>query len=106
MARDGPGAAEGAEPVFHPGGEGETMAQVRPARSALIVIALAVALAGCGKGGNGDKPPERGDAPAAKVNGKTVWVSDVRREAVAQGLVGAGEPLDTSSDVFQRMLGE
>src|SRR5204862_118637 len=50
--------------------------------------------------------PERGDVAAARVDGKTVWVSDVKREAVAQGLIGEGEPLDTGSDVFRQMLDE
>jgi peptidyl-prolyl cis-trans isomerase C len=42
----------------------------------------------------------------AKVDGKTVWASDVKREAVAQGLIGEGEPLDVSSDLFRRVLDE
>jgi peptidyl-prolyl cis-trans isomerase C len=40
----------------------------------------------------------------AKVAGQTVWASDVKREAVAQGLIGEGEPLDPSSDLFRRVL--
>ncbi|MFX8852647.1 hypothetical protein ABTM75_20115, partial [Acinetobacter baumannii] len=32
------------------------------------------------------------------------WTSDVKREAVAQGLIGEGEPLDPSSDLFRRVL--
>ncbi|WP_309643411.1 peptidyl-prolyl cis-trans isomerase, partial [Phenylobacterium sp.] len=39
-------------------------------------------------------------------DGKTVWTSDVKREAVAQGLIGEGEPLDASSDLFRRVLDE
>jgi peptidyl-prolyl cis-trans isomerase C len=42
----------------------------------------------------------------AKVDGKTVWASDVKREAVAQDLIGEGEPLDASSDLFRRVLDE
>ena len=42
----------------------------------------------------------------AKVDGQTVWSSDVKREAVAQGLIGEGEPLDVSSDLFRRVLDE
>lgn len=82
------------------------MASARPFRSVWLALALALSLVACGKAGGGDRAPERGDVPAAKVDGKTVWVSDVKREAVAQGLIGAGEPLDTSSDIFQRMLDE
>jgi peptidyl-prolyl cis-trans isomerase C len=40
----------------------------------------------------------------ATVDGKTVWASDVKREAVTQGLIGEGEPLDASADVFHRVL--
>ena len=50
--------------------------------------------------------PERGDRAVAKVDGQTVWSSDVKREAVAQGLIGEGEPLDVSSDLFRRVLDE
>lgn len=40
----------------------------------------------------------------AKVDGKTVWASDVKREAIAQGLIGEGEPLDASSELFRQMM--
>jgi peptidyl-prolyl cis-trans isomerase C len=71
-----------------------------------MVLALALGLAACGRGGGADAPPERGDAAVAKVDGKTVWASDVKREAVAQGLIGEGEPLDPSSDLFRQMMDE
>ncbi len=51
-------------------------------------------------------PPVPGDIQVAKVAGETIWVSDVKRQAVAQGLIGEGEPLDTSSDQFRRTLDE
>ena len=76
-----------------------------PALAGLIGAAL-LALAACGKEGVADRPPESGDQPAAKVDGKTIWVSDVKREAVAQGLIGQGEPLDVSSDQFRQVLDE
>ncbi|MFN3537505.1 MAG: peptidyl-prolyl cis-trans isomerase, partial [Brevundimonas sp.] len=38
--------------------------------------------------------------------GAAIWASDVKREAVAQGLIGEGEPLDVSSDLFRRVLDE
>lgn len=66
----------------------------------------ALALAACGPRGGDDRPPEPGDTAVAKVDGRTVWVSDVKREAVAQGLIGEGEPLDPSSDLFRRVLDE
>jgi peptidyl-prolyl cis-trans isomerase C len=82
------------------------MADASRIRSAGLAILLALALGACGKGGPGENAPERGDVAAAKVDGKTVWVSDVKREAVAQGLIGEGEPLDTGSDIFRQMLDE
>lgn len=71
-----------------------------------IVLALSLAVAACGKGVGPEGAPERGDQAVAKVDGKTVWVSDVKREAVAQGLIGEGEPLDMSSEMFRQMLDE
>jgi peptidyl-prolyl cis-trans isomerase C len=78
----------------------------RPALLAGLVIAAVLGLAACGKGGGGERPPERNDQAVAKVDGKTLWASDVKREAVAQGLIGEGEPLDVSSDLFRRVLDE
>ncbi|MBU1347572.1 MAG: peptidylprolyl isomerase [Alphaproteobacteria bacterium] len=69
-------------------------------------LALVLALAGCGRGGGDDRPPEPGDRAVAKVQGQTLWASDVKREAVAQGLIGEGEPLDVTSDLFRRVLDE
>jgi peptidyl-prolyl cis-trans isomerase C len=73
--------------------------------SRLALAAMtALALAACG--GGGDRPPEAGDRPVARVAGSLVYASDVKREAVAQGLVGEDEPLDPTSDLFGRMLDE
>ncbi|MDB5499907.1 MAG: peptidyl-prolyl cis-trans isomerase family protein [Phenylobacterium sp.] len=85
------------------------MAAVRPFRSAVLagaVLAAALGLAACSRGGGAEHAPERGDRAVAKVDGRTVWSSDVKREAVAQGLIGEGEPLDASSDLFRRVLDE
>lgn len=82
------------------------MAASRPRRTLFVALALALSVAACGRDGGGDAPPERGDRAVAKVDGKTVWASDVKREAVAQGLIGEGEPLDPSSDLFRRMMDE
>lgn len=75
-------------------------------RGLATVLALSLAVAACGERGGTERPPEPGDAAVAKVDGKTVWASDVKREAVAQGLIGEGEPLDVSSDLFRRVLDE
>jgi peptidyl-prolyl cis-trans isomerase C len=85
------------------------MAAIRSSRAAFlaaIMLSVALSLAACGRGGGAEHAPERGDRAVAKVDGKTVWSSDVKREAVAQGLIGEGEPLDVSSDLFRRVLDE
>jgi peptidyl-prolyl cis-trans isomerase C len=82
------------------------MAAAITPRSAGTAMALAMLMAGCAQGGGADQPPERGDRAVARVDGRTVWVSDVKREAVAQGIIGEGEPLDLSSDVFRQMTDE
>src|SRR5690348_13273112 len=82
------------------------MALATTIRNAGLAVALALAVAACGKGPGGDAAPESGDKAVAKVDGKTVWVSDVKREAIAQGLIGEGEPLDTSSEMFRQMMDE
>lgn len=71
-----------------------------------LVLMLGLALAACRGGDGDDRPPEPGDVAVARVEGHTVWASDVKREAVAQGLIGEGEPLDPSSDLFRRVLDE
>jgi len=82
------------------------MAAAKPLRTACLILALTGVLAACGRDGGGERPPERGDVAVARVDGKTVWTSDVKREAVAQGLIGEGEPLDPASELFQRVLNE
>ena len=68
------------------------------------ILAAGLALVACGERGATDAPPQAGDKAVAKVDGKTVWASDVKREAVAQGLIGEGEPLDVSSDLFRKVM--
>lgn len=70
-----------------------------------LILAAGLALAACGRAGE-ERPPEAGDRAVAEVEGATIWTSDVKREAVAQGLVGEGEPLDETSDLFRRVLDE
>jgi len=53
-----------------------------------------------------EAPPEPGDTRVAKIDGETIWASDVRAEAIAQGQIGPGEPLDITSDLFSRTLEE
>ena len=75
---------------------------LRPAVLALCLLALAA----CGRQDARTKAPEAGDAAVASVDGQTVWASDVRHEAVAQGVIGEGEPLEPSSELFHRVLDE
>ncbi len=70
------------------------------------LLAVTVVLAACGQNKSAEKPPEPGDTAVARVNGHNVWASDVKREAVAQGLISEGEPLDISSDLFRQRLDE
>ena len=81
---------------------------MRHSRNPLVLLGLALVLtlAACGRGGGDDRAPEPGDRAVAKVQDQTIWASDVKREAVAQGLVGEGEPLDVTSDLFRRVLDE
>ncbi|WP_425999126.1 foldase protein PrsA [Caulobacter sp. DWR1-3-2b1] len=72
----------------------------------LALLAVTVVLAACGQNKSAEKPPEPGDTAVARVNGHNVWASDVKREAVAQGLISEGEPLDISSDLFRQRLDE
>lgn len=80
-------------------------ARTRAKLSFLSFMAV-LALAACNRPVIAERPPQAGDVAVAKVNGRSVWKSDVVREAVAQGLIGEGEPLDASSDVFHRTLDE
>lgn len=73
---------------------------------ALLAAFALLTLAACGGGGGNDRPPEPGDRAVARVAGETIWASDVKREAVAQGLIGDGEPLDVTSGLFRRVLDE
>lgn len=72
--------------------------------AAAIVLSLLVVA--CGRDKTDERPPEPGDTAVAKVDGHTVWASDVKREAVAQGLISEGEPLDIGSDLFRQRLDE
>jgi peptidyl-prolyl cis-trans isomerase C len=76
------------------------------ARLACALAAACLALAACTQRVGHEPPPQPGDKAVASVDGHTVWASDVKREAVAQGLIGQGEPLDPSSDTFRQVLDE
>ncbi len=71
--------------------------------AALLTATLSTAA--CSRSGD-NRPPEQGDQAVATVQDETIWASDVKREAVAQGLIGEDETLDTTSDLFRRVLDE
>jgi peptidyl-prolyl cis-trans isomerase C len=81
---------------------------VRKAKSWRIACAAAgaVALVACARRPAADRPPQPGDKPVARVDDATIWTSDVKREAVAEGLIGQGEPLDASAPLFRQVLDE
>ena len=76
------------------------------ARRFAAAAGCGLALAACSQQKSAEAPPRPGDRAVARVNGAIVWASDVKREAVAQGLIGQGEPLDVSSDLFHEVLDE
>ena len=71
-----------------------------------LMLACVAVLCGCSPKPVRERAPEPGDKAVATVDGRTIWTSDVKREAVSQGLIGEGEPLDVSSDAFHQMLDE
>jgi len=71
------------------------------------MLALSLSVAACNKTTvSNEAPPEAGDVAVARIDGETIWTSDVRAEAIAQGQIGPGEPLDVTSDLFSRTLEE
>ncbi len=72
----------------------------------IALLSATLAVSACNRTGGADRAPEAGDRAVAKVQSETIWASDVKREAVAQGLIGEGEPLDVTSDLFRRVLDE
>jgi len=72
-----------------------------------VLLVLTLSFAGCTKTTvRNEAPPEAGDVAVARIDGETIWTSDVRAEAIAQGQIGPGEPLDVTSDLFSRTLEE
>ncbi len=69
------------------------------------MLTATLSTAACSRSGD-NRPPEQGDKAVATVQDETIWASDVKREAVAQGLIGEDEALDTTSDLFRRVLDE
>lgn len=70
----------------------------------VILAAVALGLTACGPGAGPERPPVAGDTAVARVNGHTIWASEVKQEAIFQGMIGQGEPLDMQSDMFRQVL--
>ena len=79
---------------------------IRRGLAPAVIAAGLLALAACDRQVSQNAKPEPGDTAVATVAGETVWASDVKRQAVVQGAIGEGEPLDVSSDLFRRTLEE
>lgn len=77
-----------------------------PRIAAALLLAGLIGLTACQRGADAEHPPVPGDVVVARVEGAAIWASDVKREAVAQGLIGEGEPLDPSTVLFRRVLDE
>jgi peptidyl-prolyl cis-trans isomerase C len=69
-------------------------------------VCMVLGLAACARQSGVQHPPQPGDTAVATVNGQTVWASDVKREAVVEGLIGQGEPLDITAPTFHQALDE
>lgn len=78
--------------------------------SLLIMAIMLPLLIACGNGNGLDKdtlggPLERaGDEAVARVNGTTIYASDIAREAAAQKLIRVGDPLPKSSSTYSQVL--
>lgn len=71
-------------------------------------LALGLLLASCGLGRDtaGQGAGVRDPVVAATVNGRPIYIEDVRSHAVARGLLQEGEDLDANSDAFYFALEE
>jgi peptidyl-prolyl cis-trans isomerase C len=71
-----------------------------------LLIGLTLASCGLGRDGGSDGDGVRDPVVAATVNGRPVYIEDVRAHAVARGLLQEGEDLDANSDAFYFALEE
>src|SRR5690349_3269409 len=72
-----------------------------------VGLAIGLTLAGCGLGqNNGGGDRIRDPVVAATVNGRPIYIEDVRAHAVSRGFLQEGEDLDANSDAFYLALDE
>lgn len=69
-------------------------------------ILLLLGLAACRPAPQSPHTPSPADPKVAVVDGRSLHLSDVRREALAQGLLAAGERLEPGSALYRQMLQE
>ncbi|MBI3438161.1 MAG: peptidylprolyl isomerase, partial [Proteobacteria bacterium] len=88
--------------------DAERMVSLQRAPLIAALFALTLGLAGCGLGRDqtGDNGSVRNPIVAATVNGRPIYVEDVRAHAVARGLLQEGQDLDANSDAFYFALEE
>jgi len=84
------------------------MARLKTASLIGIAFALALALQGCGLGrdSGSDGGVVRDPIVAATVNGRPIYIEDVRAHAVSRGFLQEGEDLNANSDAFYLALDE
>jgi peptidyl-prolyl cis-trans isomerase C len=84
------------------------MASPKRALLNAVFFAAALALAGCGLGRDSGADSAGGTDPivAATVNGRPIYIEDVRAHAVARGWLRETEDLDANSDAFYIALEE
>lgn len=84
------------------------MARLKHASLIALGFGLALVLQACGLGQNsgGDGDGVRDPIVAATVNGRPIYIEDVRAHAVARGLLAEGEDLAANSDAFYFALEE
>lgn len=87
--------------VFLKRAPGRSLAQVAP-----LVLALALAACGLGRSPESDGQGVTNPIVAATVNGRPIYVEDVRAYAVARGWLQETEDLDANSDAFYVALEE
>ena len=78
----------------------------RAAQLAALVLALALSACGLGRNNSEDGAGISDPIVAATVNGRPVYVEDVRARAVAMGRLQEGEDLSANSDAFYLTLEE
>jgi peptidyl-prolyl cis-trans isomerase C len=77
-----------------------------PLKAVLFVAALALAGCGLGRDSAGDGEGVQDPIVAATVNGRPIYIEDVRAHAVARGWLRETEDLDANSDAFYIALEE